>query len=81
LAATVSLEAVAADPPNELRAPDPEAVKRVRPRVLEVWAEPAASVWLFSHNVHLGARPVDALALGREQDVLDALDLAAYGGY
>jgi hypothetical protein len=51
-------------------------------RLHEVWQEPAASVWMTSQNAHLdGARPADLLALGREQEVLDALDAAADGSF
>jgi hypothetical protein len=55
-------------------------LEHVLARVRLVWAEPAATTWMTSANVHLeGARPVDVLRLQGPGPVLEALDAGAWG--
>lgn len=46
-----------------------------------VFAPATAMVWLESFNYTVGARPIDALAYGRYEDVLTAIDVADQGGF
>lgn len=56
-------------------------LEHVLARIRLVWAEPAATTWMVSHNAHLGgARPVDVLRLHGPGPVLDALDAGVWGG-
>lgn len=54
---------------------DPSDLARVRKRASRIFAPGAVEDWLWSREERLNdARPIDALARGRVEEVLDALD-------
>lgn len=53
----------------------------VMARLLQVWSPEVASIWLVSHNAHLGARPIDLIRLRGPLAVLEAIDAAVQGAY
>lgn len=65
-------------PTNRARLTD---LDHVLNRLLQaLWPE-EASAWLTAHNPHLGARPVDVLALRGAGPVIEAIDALAQGAY
>lgn len=50
-------------------------------RLLEIYPQEVADVWLESFNAHLGARPVDVLELSGVARVIAAIDAEAEGAY
>lgn len=50
-------------------------------RLLRLFPERQARVWLRSHNAHLGARPIDVLRLRGAEPVIVAIDAEEQGAY
>ena len=53
----------------------------VMARLLRLYPRAQAEIWLTSHNVHLGSRPVDVLRLRGAAPVVQAIDAEAEGAY
>lgn len=65
-------------PENERRILD---LDYVLARLLRLFAEEQALIWLRSHNAHLGARPIDVLKLRGVEQVVAAIDAEEQGAY
>jgi uncharacterized protein (DUF2384 family) len=50
-------------------------------RLLQLYPQRQAEVWLSSPNAHLGARPVDVLRLRGAAPVIDAIDAEEEGAF
>lgn len=64
--------------PNRRRVLD---LDYVMARLLELYPREVAEIWLESHNAHLGARPIDVLALRGVAPVIVALDAETEGAF
>lgn len=53
----------------------------VMSRLLQLYPQKQAEIWLESHNSHLGARPIDILRLRGAGSVVEAIDAEAEGAY
>lgn len=53
----------------------------VMARLLEIYPESVARIWLESHNAHLKARPIDVLRERGAGPVVSAIDAEAQGAY
>jgi hypothetical protein len=53
----------------------------VMARLLEIYPERVAHIWLESHNAHLGARPIDVLRERGAGPVVAAIDAEAQGAF
>ena len=53
----------------------------VMARLLQLFPQEQAEIWLTSHNAHLGARPVDVLRLRGAAGVVQAIDAEAQDAY
>jgi hypothetical protein len=53
----------------------------VMARLLRLYPREQAEIWLTSHNVHLGSRPVDVLRMRGAAPVVQAIDAEAEGAY
>ena len=53
----------------------------VTARLLGLFPAEQATIWLTSHNAHLGARPIDVLRLRGAAGILGAIDAEAQGAY
>lgn len=66
------------DPENQRRLLD---LDYVMSRLLQLYPEEQARIWLSSQNSHLGGRPVDVLRLRGAAPVVGAIDAEAEGAY
>jgi hypothetical protein len=66
------------DPENQRRVLD---LDYVMSRLLQLYPQDQARIWLRSHNAHLGARPVDVLRQRGVTPVIQAIDAEAEGAY
>ena len=53
----------------------------VMARLLQLFPQEQAEIWLTSHNAYLGARPVDVLRLRGAATVVQAIDAEAQDAY
>jgi len=53
----------------------------VMARLLQLFPQEQAEIWLTSHNAHLGARPIDVLRLRGAARVVQAIDAEAQDAY
>jgi uncharacterized protein (DUF2384 family) len=50
-------------------------------RLLQLYPQKQAEIWLHSPNSHLGARPIDVLRVRGAGSVIDALDAEEEGAF